>query len=1020
MRLSEVCIRRPVFATVMSLMLVLVGAVSYGRLTVREYPNVEEPVVSVSTRYPGASAEIVETQVTQVLEGSIAGIEGIDEMSSSSRPESSRITVRFRSNIDPDVAASDVRDRVSRVRRRLPDTIDEPVIAKADSDSDATLYISFTSDRLNPLELSDYLDRYVVDQFKTLVGVADVRILGERRPAMRIWIDRQALAARNLAIQDVENAINGQNVQVPSGRIESSDREFTVLARTGLDTPEEFARIVISRENGYLVRLGDVARVEIGAADDRRFSRTDGRNSVSVGIVKTAVANPLDVSQAVRAVMPSVRASLPEGMNADISYDSSVFIERSIHSVYSTIIEAVVLVCLVIFIFLRSFRASLIPMVTIPVSLVATFAVMYAFGFSINTLTLLACVLAIGLVVDDAIVVLENVHRHIENGMSRLEAAIVGAKEIGFAVVAMTLTLTAVYAPLAFATGRTGRLFIEFALSLAGSVLISGFLALTLTPMMCSKLLRHQASHGTLYNLFERGFSALFRGYRRLLTASLSARPLVVLGALGVACLAGFLYAALPRELAPTEDRGVVVLRGTAPEGATIEFTERYARQAEPILAAIPEVRSYFVVGGFPQVTNAFAIGRLVNWEERDRSQQAIVAGLSRQLATIPGMNFFASNPPAFGVRGGGRPISYVVETSGTYEELGEMVDALMRRMQADPDFLNVDSDLVLNQPQLDVQVNRDKILDTGLQVETVGRTLQTLLGGRTVTRFERGGDQYDVILQLAPDDRRTPQDLSDIFVRGANGEMIQLANLVSVEETVAPKELNRFNQFRAATLSANLAPGVSLGAALDKIDRMAAEVLPQNARTDLKGESREFRTSGSSLVFVFGLSLLFIYLVLSAQFESFRDPLIIMVSVPLSMTGALAALYLTGSSLNVYSQIGLVTLIGLITKHGILIVEFANQLRDRGASIREAVIESASLRLRPILMTTGAMVLGALPLALASGAGAEGRHAIGWVIVGGMSVGTVLTLFVVPTVYSLLTGRTRATATVAQAQPAE
>ncbi|WGF89187.1 efflux RND transporter permease subunit [Marinivivus vitaminiproducens] len=1003
MNLPEICVRRPVFATVLSLLMMLVGIVAYDRLSVREYPNIDEPVVSVVTEYPGASAEIMESQVTQVLESSIAGIEGIDTLTSSSRSEESRIAVRFRLNIDPDVAASDVRDRVSRVRNRLPDEIEEPNVAKVEADAQPIIYMAFTSDRMNALDLTDYVDRYIVDQLQNLTGISEVRIQGERRYAMRIWIDRARLAAYDLTVQDIEDALRGQNVEVPAGRIESRDREFTVLSRTGLTTPEAFGAIVVKDAAGFQVRMRDVAKVEIGAEDDRRASRVNGETSVSLGIIKQATANPLDVSHAIRAELPRILENLPEGMDGQVSYDTSVFIDRSINAVFATIGEAVVLVAIVILFFLRTPRATVIPLVTIPVSLLTTFGLMYAFGFTVNTLTLMAMVLAIGLVVDDAIVVLENVYRHIEEGAAPFRAAIDGTREIAFAVVAMTLTLAAVYAPIAFAEGRTGRLFLEFALTLAGAVLVSGFVALTLTPMMCSKLLKPHESHGRIYNALERFFVAVTRGYRKLLDASLKVRPLVILLCVAVAAAGAYLFTRLPAELAPVEDRGVLAVIASAPEGSTLGYSTRYSQDMEKLFAEIPEVEGAFIVTGWPQITDTRAFARLQDWDERARSQQEIAREMQPKLARIPGLLAFPNNPPSLGQRGNNAPIEFVIQTSGTYDDLERYLDQMLDRLADYPGLLNTDVDLDLNKPQLEVTVNRDKVADAGLQVETVGRTLETLLGGRQVTRFERGGEQYEVIVQMAEADRTTPRDLSAIYVRSPNGAMIQLSNLLSVEENVAPKELNRFNQRRSGEIRGSIAPGYTIGQVLGHMDQVAGEILPDEVSLDYDGQSREYRLSGSSLYFVFILALGFIYLVLAAQFESFVDPLIIMLTVPLSMTGALLALYLTGGTINVYSQIGLVTLVGLITKHGILIVEFANQLQASGRSKLDAVVASAVLRLRPILMTTGAMVLGAIPLALAHGAGAESRQQIGWVIVGGMSLGTLLTLVIVPTVYSLV-----------------
>ncbi|MDO9384181.1 MAG: efflux RND transporter permease subunit [Hyphomicrobiaceae bacterium] len=1020
----EFCIRRPVFSTVLSLIIVLLGIVSYDRLTVREYPNVDEPVVSVVTRYPGASAAIIESQVTQILEGSIAGIEGIDILESTSRTETSRITVRFRPDINPDVAASDVRDRASRVRGRLPDEIDEPVIAKVEADAQPIINLVFTSPKMTALQITDYIDRFIIDRIKNLEGVADVQIFGERRYAMRIWIDRERLAAFNLTVQDVETALRAQNVELPSGRIESTDREFPVLSRTGLVTPEEFGNIIVKLAAGHQVRMNEVSRIELGAADERRDSRYNGAPAIAVGVIKQATANPLDVSKALQAVLPEINRGLPDGLSAEIGSDDSVFIDRSIQAVFHTILEAIGLVVLVILFFLRSIRASIIPILTIPISLIATFTMMFAFGFSVNTLTLLAMVLAIGLVVDDAIVVLENIYRHIEEGMEPVAAAIKGTREIGFAVIAMTLTLAAVYAPIAFAPGKTGRLFLEFALTLAGAVIVSGFVALTLTPMMCSKLLKHNPKPNMVFRALERFFSAMENGYRGLLRVTLKARVLVLLIAVGVAGLSGVLFVSLKSELAPVEDRGVLRVRGTAPEGATLGYTSRYTQQIDEILADIPEVTSRLVINGQPDVSQFFISSRLKDWDVRTVKQQQLADEIGPKLRRIPGVQAFANNPGSFGQRGAARPIEFVIQTSGTYEELQGYVDKMMERINQYPGLESVDTDLKLNTPEFRIELDRPKIADLGIDVTVVGRTLETLLGGRQVTRFEQNGEQYDVFVQLADEERASPETLATIFLRSPSGAMVQLSNIAKVKEAVAPKELKRFNQLRSVTITANLAPGVALGEGLGFLETTARDVLPSNVQTDLNGQSRDYRASGQSLALVFVLALGFIYLVLAAQFESFRDPIIIMLTVPLSMTGALGALYLAGGTLNVYSQIGLVTLVGLITKHGILIVEFANQQQMlHGKERVAAVIEAATLRLRPILMTTGAMVLGALPLALAEGAGAESRQQIGWVIVGGMSLGTLLTLFVIPTVYSLIGarhGHAAAEPAAAGAMPAE
>lgn len=1006
MIVSELCIRRPVFASVLSLLVILIGLVSYTRLSVREYPKIDEPVVNVETTYRGASPEIIEARVSKPLEDALAGIEGVDVITSISRQEKSQITVRFKLERDPDAAAADVRDRVSRTRKKLPDDVDEPVIAKVEADANPILWLAFSSDRHSALEVSDVANRIVKPRLQTLPGAADVRVFGERRYAMRVWLDRDRLAAYALTPQDVEDALTRQNVEVPAGRIESAQREFTVVSRTDLNTPEQFRAIIVKDAAAYPVRLGDLGRVDIGAESERTSVRFKGKSAVSLGLIKQATANPLELSTALRADLPHIVEQLPEGMHADISYDSSIFIERSISAVFATIGEAIVLVLAIIFFFLRNLRATLIPLVTIPVSLIGAFAIMFVLGFSINTLTLLALVLGIGLVVDDAIVVLENIYRHIEQGMERRQAALLGAKEISFAVVAMTITLAAVYAPVAFMTGRTGKLFVEFALTLAGAVIVSGFVALTLSPMMCSQLLRHEERHGRAYVAVENFLVWLTAGYRRVLERALDRRWLVLLAFALVAGAGVFLLKALKSELAPIEDRGVIIGLLVAPEGATLAYTEKYARQLETIYDATAGIERYFVVVGNPTVSQGSSFVGLADWSERTRSSGEIVRELLPKFMAVPGVLAFPVQPPSLGQSPRERPINFVVVTSAPYAELLALTDTLLAEVAKNPGLANVDTDLKLNKPELSVAVDRDKAAATGVAIETVGRTLETMLGGRQVTRFKRDGEQYDVIVQVGDAERTTPGDVSGIQVRASDGSMMPLASLIRVDETVSPRELNHFGQRRAVTITANLAPGYTMGEALRFLEDTARRVLPAGYAIDYAGQSREFKLSSSSLALAFALALAFIYLVLAAQFESFRDPLIIMLSVPLSITGALLALWLTGGTLNVYSEIGLVTLVGLITKHGILIVEFANQLQRQGRDLRQAVSEAAVLRLRPILMTTGAMVLGAIPLALAHGAGAESRQQIGWVIVGGLLLGTLFTLFVVPTVYTLLARR--------------
>jgi len=1021
MRLSQICIERPVFATVLSLVLVLVGLVSFDRLSVREYPKIDEPVVTVSTSYRGASPEIIESQVTKPLEDSIAGIEGVEVLTSISRSERSQITVRFNLDRDPDSAASDVRDRVSRVRSRLPDGVDESVVSKVEADAQPVIWLTLNSQKMSLMELSDLGSRVVKPRLQNLPGAADVTIFGDRRYAMRIWLDRDRLSAQRLTVQDVEDALRRQNVEIPAGRVETPGREFSVMAPTDLQTPEEFSSIVLKapRGTGALVRLGDVARVEIAPEDERRVARFRGRTNVAMGVIKQATANPLVLSQAVTDALPQIRRDLPPEVGLEVANDNSIFIDRSIRAVAKTITEAVILVALVVFVFLRSVRASLIPIITIPVSLIAAFAILYALNFSINTLSLLALVLAIGLVVDDAIVVLENTAHHVEEGMTAIAAASQSMKEISFAVVAMTLTLAAVFAPMAFSEGRTGRLFTEFALAMAGAVLVSGFVALTLTPMMCGRLLQspetlraqREARPGLIWahrlgDGFERGFDWVLAAYDRVLRGLLHRKKTIVLVVLLVVSLGVGLFTVIKKELSPFEDRGFFVVPISAPEGSSIDYTARYALRIEQIFEAVPEVDKYFVIAGTPTVERGIAFFRPVPWEARERTTQQIAAGLQPQLLTIPGINAFAVPPPSFGQNIRSRPIQVVVLSSAPIESLAEVTEQLRRELAQNPMLQGVDTDLQLNKPEIRIVIDRERAADLGVQVESIGRTLESLLGGRQVTRFKKAGEQYDVIVQLERRDRDTPQDIRDIYVRGRDGAPVALSSVLKLSEAVSPRELNHFLQQRAVTITAGLAPGVSIGEALSMIENLAREKLPADYQLDFDGQSREYRDSQSTLLFVFVLALLFIYLVLSAQFESFLHPLVILVSVPLALSGALLTIWLTKGSLNVYSQIGLVALIGLIAKNGILIVEFANQLRAQGLAVYEATHRAAVRRFRPIVMTTIATVCGALPLALATGPGAESRREIGWVIVGGMGLGTLLTLFVLPTIYAWVVSR--------------
>ena len=1012
MQLPELSIRRPVFATVLSLLIVLVGVVSFNRLVIREYPKIDNPTVTVETRYVGASSAVVESQVSKVLEDSLSGVEGLDVITSISRQEQSQITVKFLLTRDPDAAASDVRDKVSRVRQRLPVGIDEPVIAKVEADAQPVIWLSFSSDTMNTLQLTDLANRIAKPMMQTAPGVADVRIFGERKYAMRVWLDTDRLAAYRLTTQDIEDALRKSNVEIPAGRVESQMREFNITTATDLRKPEEFADIVIRNVNGMAIRLSDVARIEQGPLAERFSVRYNGNESIALGVLRNSTANPLELSKAITAMMPRIKENLPPGVNIEIANDSSVFIEKSIEAVFITIFEAAALVSLVIFVFLRTLRASIIPLITIPVSLIGTFALMALFGFSINSLTLLALVLAIGLVVDDSIVVLENIYRYIEEGMEPFAASIKGVREIGFAVVAMTLTLVAVFAPLAFTPGRTGRLFAEFALALAGSVMVSGVVALSLSPMMCSKLLKHNPKP----SFFDKGMGqmldALTRGYGHLLRWTLTgwhfrgfefSRRWLVVGVMLLAAYGSYhLFINAKSELAPMEDRGVILVIINGPDGATLDYTQKYVNMLEKIGRKYSEFNKFFAVVGNPTVAQGAVFLGALPWDERKRSTLDMAREMMPAMGGMSGVMAFPITPPSLGQAFRERPFNFVVLTNDSYENLAKVTKTIQDEVAKNPGIVSLDVDLRLNKPEISLEVDRERAADLGIPVDVIARAVETAMGGRSVTQYKREGEKYDVVVQTEAKNRNTPMDVEKIFVRGRADTMVPLSALVKMKEVVVPRELNHFAQRRSVSFTANLAPNYSLGQALSFMKEVTGKVLKTGYSTDVNGNSREFVQSSGSLTGVFVLALVFIFLVLAAQFESFVDPFVILLSVPLSMVGALLALQWTGSTLNVYSQIGLITLVGLITKHGILIVEFANQLRMTGMSAIDAVHKSATLRLRPILMTTGAMVLGAIPLALATGAGSESRQQIGWVIVGGMSLGTLLTIFVVPTMYSL------------------
>ena len=1008
MIISDVSVRRPVFAAVISLLLMAFGAVAFDLLPLSEYPETDPPVVTIDTEYRGAAAAVVETRITQPIEERIAGIAGIESVSSTSGDGRSTIEIQFSLARDIDDAANDVRDRVSTVLKDLPREADSPVVAKQDASDRVILWLSLVSERMDRLALTDYGNRFVADRLATIDGVARVRVSGGLDYAMRIWLDRRALAARNLTVADIEAVLQRENVELPAGTIRSVERDFVVRLERGYRTAEDFRSLVVGKgSDGYLVRLGDVATVELGAAENRRQFRANGVPMVGIGIIKQSNSNTLAVARAVKAERDRIDASLPEGMHLLQSWDSSVYIESAILEVYITLGIAAALVMLVMLVFLGDLRAMLIPAATVPVSLIGTCIVLYFFGYSINLLTLLALVLAIGLVVDDSIVVLENIHRRIRAGESPLVAAFLGSRQVGFAVVATTLVLVAVFLPITFLQDQIGRLFAEFAVAMAAAVLFSMLVSLTLSPAMSVWMLR--SGDG------EHGFGMFFQRAQlryRLWLAAVLGRPGIALAVLVLMLGAtAALYRALPEEFAPQEDRGSFFMFMNAPEGSSYEYTQRHVDQIESLLMPLVErgdiermlMRVPGGFGGGQNFNQGLAIINLPHWDTGRPPIWDIMAEAGGLAATVPGVRAFPTMPQGLGGRFE-KPLQFVIG-GGTYEELAEWRDKILERVAKNPRIQSVDHDYKETKPQVRVHVDRDRAGDLGVSVETVGRTLETLLGSRRATRFTMNGEEYDVILEGLDEAKRTASDLSNIFVRApASGSLVPLASLVNIEEYAGADSLNRYNRTRAITIEANLAPGYALGDAITFMESSARELLPPRAVTDLKGESRELRRSGDSIYLMFLLSLLVVYLVLAAQFESFLHPLVIMLTVPLAVAGALLGLWLFGQTLNIYSQIGIIMLVGLAAKNGILIVEFANQLRAQGVSREDAVLDASVLRLRPIVMTSVTTVMGAVPLVLAAGAGAESRFVIGVVVVAGVIVSTLLSLLVVPLMYHWLT----------------
>lgn len=1013
MRLSSLSVRRPVFASVISLLMVAVGIVSYERLPLREYPDIDPPIVSIQTAYPGASAAVVETRITEVIEDVISGIEGIRFVSSSSQDGRSRINIEFSSGQDVDAAANDVRDRVASVVANLPEEADPPEVSKEDADADVIMWLNLTSDRMDVLQLTDYATRHLQDRFSVLPGVARVRLGGALEYAMRIWLDRREMAARGITAQNVEAALRSENVELPAGQIESEDRLFTARVERSYRTAEDFGNLVVARgQDGHLTRLSEIARVERAAVEQRNLFRGNGVAMVGIGVIKQSTANTIEVARAAKALKDQLNPSLPTGMVIAQSYDTSVFIEQAIKEVYKTLAIAVCLVVLVIFLFLGNWRATLVPAITVPVSLVATFASLFLFGFSVNLLTLLAMVLAVGLVVDDSIVMLENIHRRLDAGEPPLVAAYRGAEQVAFPVVATSVVLIAVFVPISFLQGDFGRLFSEFALTMAGAVFFSTIVALSLSPMLCSLILRPHISKGEGE---RKGWSSsLERAYLAALQFCIKHSWLMVLVLLLVVVGMLFMYRAVPSEYAPPEDRGAFFVPVNGPEGATYEYMLDYMSEIERRMMPMVEsgevtrllVRSPRSFGGLQTFNSGIIIVVLNDWDKR-RSAWEIMDGIRKSTAGLPGVRAFPVMRQGFGGRIS-KPVQFVIG-GGSYEELAQWRDQINVAIETQsPGLVGVDWDYKETQPQLRIRIDPDRAADLGVSVSAVGNTLQTMLGSRRVTTYIDNGEEYDVIVEGERDLQRSQASIEDLYVQSSKtGALVPLSNLVSVREQADALSLNRYNRIRAITLEANLADGVALEDALSWLEKTVRETLPADAVIDYKGQSQDLREASGSLLFVFGMALVVVFLVLAAQFESYVHPFVIMLTVPLAIAGALLGLWLTGSSLNIYSQIGLVMLIGLAAKNGILIVEFANQLRDQGRAFDDALLEASRVRLRPIIMTGITTAAGAVPLVLASGAGSETRQTIGIVVLFGVSIASFFTLFLVPSAYALIARHT-------------
>ena len=1005
MHISEITVRRPVLAAVISMFLVLIGLVSYDKLSIREYPDIDKPVVTVSTVYRGASAEIVERDITQVLEDSLSGISNIKEIKSTSKDEISQIRVEFNLSRDMESAANDVREKVSRAIPRLPKDSEQPRVAKSDTDARAILWIGFTSEQLDSIALNDYLDRNVIDRLSILPGVASITVGGERKYAIRIWLDPDKMSSRQVTVDDVLNAINKENIEKPAGRLDSVDREIGIQVKSKLSDMNMFNDIVIKTYDDRKIRLGDVAEIIIGAESDRGFLRANNENAIGLGVVRQTKSNVLKVASAIKKELDLIRPTLPSNINMFVGYDQSVFVDESISEVRFALLISMLMVIGVIYYFLASPAATFIPTITIPVSLISTFYVIYALGYSLNVLTFLALVLAIGLIVDDSIVVLENIKRRIENGEKAFEASIEGAKQITFVVIATTLVLVAVFLPLSFMGGKTGRLFIEFGVVLSFAVIFSSIVALTLTPMLCSKLIKNKEKIDEEPVLIRK-----FRKfYRESLLESQNNPKKVYLFSIMMIVISILLFQVVQKELAPTEDRGIFIISITAPEGSTLSYTDSIVRQVEKTLKPYvknKEINTVFsiVAPGFSgkpgEVNSAFMFTTLTDWGSR-RHQKDIVREIFPQLLSIPGARIYAINPPSLGGSRFTPPVQLVIG-GGNYEDINEWGNTLIKE-SAGLKLRNANIDYKITSPRLNLKINRDKAYELGVSADSITRTMEILLASNQVTTFSKDGLTYNVILQADKSFRINQNSLDNIFVKSSNSSLIPLSNLVTYEETSTSQSLKRINRLPSTIFSASLAPGYPLGDALKDLIGVTDSVLPANAKISFSGQSKEYYESGSSLEITILFAILIVYLVLAAQFESFRKPLAIILTVPIALTAGLYTLFLTGTSINVYSQIGFLMLIGLITKNGILVVEFANQLRKQGMSVDEAIFESSLIRLRPVLMTTISTLLGAVPLVMSSGAGAESRYSMAIVVLGGITLSSLVTLYLVPALYRLI-----------------